>query len=391
MSKTVENSLERNRFLRTDISGKILEEVLEFADVDMPPAKQIEVVKFWDREYSIFTLSTLVKMLEVMNCKDFGDNSFSSFIFFYHNGTSQHFRSLRESRAFEELVGKKFITDQLIRDEILQLHTANGEHLIDLFEQIEKETAFDADFIADFGLSFGVFAGANTCIQRSADYITQHPQYDSLLNRLIRQRTKYEHVMSFYDAYLGKLCAKIAEKKDIDTPHLLELLTLREFIDFMRTDELPPHLNLRDECCTLFILPTPRLLVGEQAVLLLKKTLLTEEKGNADLLDKEMKGMGIYPGKVRGIVQVITDVKDLADFKEGNILVASTTLPQYNTTLTKARGIITDEGGILTHAAVCSREFKIPGIVGVKIATKVLKNGDMVEMDAGKGSIKIIE
>ena len=103
-----------------------------------------------------------------------------------------------------------------------------------------------------------------------------------------------------------------------------------------------------------------------------------------------MRGAGIYPGKVKGIVQVITGIKDLASFKKGNILVASTTLPQYNAALTKAKGIITDEGGILTHAAVCSREFKIPGIVGVKIATKALKNGDMIEMDARNGSIKVI-
>ena len=337
---------------------------MEFVEVDMPPEKQIEVVKFWDREYSIFTLSALVKMLEVMNCKDFGDNSFSSFVFFCHSGTSQHFRSLTESKIFETVVGEKFIADQLIGDEILQLHATNAEHLIGLFEQIEKGVPFDSDFIADFGLSFGVFAGANTCIQRSADYVAQHPQHGLLLNRLIKQRTKYEHVMSFYDSYLEKLCIKIAKKKGVGTPHLLKLLTLREFIDFMRTDKFPTRMEKREECCALFILPTPKLLVGEQARMLLKEMLLIEEKKNATLLNEEIKGMGIYPGKVRGVVQVITDVKDLMDFKEGNILVASTTLPQYNTTLTKAMGIITDEGGILTHGN--AREKILQGNMGFK-------------------------
>lgn len=390
MKKIINNEMKRNRFLKLDQYGRIQESVRRFIKVNAPPKKQVEVVKFWDREYSVFTLSTLVKMLEVINSQVFGNNSFSSFIFFSHKGTSEHFRSLTESRMFEEAVGKKIIANGSISDEIIKLHTINGEHLIELFTEIQKRKVFDSNFIADFGLSFGVFAGANTCIQRSADYVTQYPQQRLLLNNLIKQRTRYEHVMSFYDTHLEKLCIKIAKNKKISRPNLLKLLTLREFVDFIKTDELPPYLDKRDECCALFILPKPRLLIGKKSQLLLKKMLKNEEKRNGDLLKEEMSGTGIYPGIIKGFVQVVSHVKDLAKFRKGNILVASTTLPQYNAAFMKARGIITDEGGILTHAAVCSREFKIPGIVGVKIATKVLKNGDMIEMDSNKGTIKII-
>ena len=390
MKKISKNKSEWGRFLKIDQLGNIRESVDGFIKVNAPPKKETEIVKFWDREYSVFTLSTLVKMLEVMNHKEFGNNSFSSFVFFCHKGASQHFRSLDESRLFEEVVGKKFIANKSIGDEILKLHTVNGEHLVRLFNEIKKRNEFNSDFITDFGLSFGVFAGANTCIQRSADYVAQYHRHNSLLEKLIKQRTKYEHVMSFYDTYLEKLCAKVAKKKKVSSPRLLKLLTLREFIDFLRTSKLPPHLKERDECCTMFILPEPKLMAGKKAKLLLKRMLMNEEKRNKNLSREKLRGAGIYPGKVKGIVRVITGIKDLASFKKGNILVASTTLPQYNAALTKAIGIITDEGGILTHAAVCSREFKIPGIVGVKIATKTLKNGDMIEMDARNGSIKVI-
>ena len=57
----------------------------------------------------------------------------------------------------------------------------------------------------------------------------------------------------------------------------------------------------------------------------------------------------------------------------------------------KTRFIITDEGGLTCHAAIVSRELKIPCIVGTKIATKVLKDGDLVEADANKGIVKIIK
>jgi pyruvate,water dikinase len=56
----------------------------------------------------------------------------------------------------------------------------------------------------------------------------------------------------------------------------------------------------------------------------------------------------------------------------------------------RAVAIITNEGGLLSHAAIMSREFGKPCIVGTKIATKVLKNGDMVEVDADKGIVRKI-
>jgi phosphohistidine swiveling domain-containing protein len=55
------------------------------------------------------------------------------------------------------------------------------------------------------------------------------------------------------------------------------------------------------------------------------------------------------------------------------------------------RVIFTDIGGITSHAAIISREFRIPCIIGTKIATKILKDGDLVEVDANKGVVKIIK
>ena len=57
----------------------------------------------------------------------------------------------------------------------------------------------------------------------------------------------------------------------------------------------------------------------------------------------------------------------------------------------KAGGIVTDEGGITSHAAIIAREFKIPCVVGTKIATQIIKTGDLVEVNADKGIVKIIK
>ncbi len=104
----------------------------------------------------------------------------------------------------------------------------------------------------------------------------------------------------------------------------------------------------------------------------------------------EIQGKVGYSGKVQGRVQIIHKSKDLAVFKDGNILVTAYTAPEFVPIMKKALAIVTDTGGLTSHAAIVSRELGIPCIVGCKIATKVLKNGDMVEVDAHKGIVRKI-
>ncbi|MBI3032206.1 hypothetical protein HYY69_01920 [Candidatus Woesearchaeota archaeon] len=104
----------------------------------------------------------------------------------------------------------------------------------------------------------------------------------------------------------------------------------------------------------------------------------------------EIKGIVGSKGKTIGKVQVITKREDLQRFEEGNILVAVTTNPEYIVAMQKASAFITDEGGITCHAAIVAREMNKPCIVGTKIATKVFKNNDMIEVDGEKGIIRKI-
>ncbi|MBU3965123.1 hypothetical protein KKA96_01965, partial [Patescibacteria group bacterium] len=67
------------------------------------------------------------------------------------------------------------------------------------------------------------------------------------------------------------------------------------------------------------------------------------------------------------------------------------TRPEHLMGMKKAGAIITDDGGITCHAAIIARELGIPCIIGTKIATKVLKDGDLAEVDADKGVVKIIK
>jgi len=105
---------------------------------------------------------------------------------------------------------------------------------------------------------------------------------------------------------------------------------------------------------------------------------------------KVIKGMCASLGKAKGKVKVVKSARDIGKVEEGNILVAVMTRPDYVIGMKKAAAIVTDEGGITCHAAIVSRELKIPCIIGTRIGSRVLKDGDSVEVDADNGEVRIV-
>lgn len=104
----------------------------------------------------------------------------------------------------------------------------------------------------------------------------------------------------------------------------------------------------------------------------------------------EFKGQIAFKGKVQGAVRKTYSEKDANALLPGEILVASMTQPELMRGMMNAAAFITDEGGLLCHAAIIARELKKPCIIGTKIATKVLKDGDLVEVDADAGVVRKI-
>jgi len=102
---------------------------------------------------------------------------------------------------------------------------------------------------------------------------------------------------------------------------------------------------------------------------------------------QEIKGTVACRGKVEGRVRIIKAYDDLKEFKKGEILVAFQTQPAYVVVMAKAAAIVTDSGGITSHAAIIAREFGIPCVVGTNNATSLLKNGDKVLVNAIDGRV----
>lgn len=112
-----------------------------------------------------------------------------------------------------------------------------------------------------------------------------------------------------------------------------------------------------------------------------------EEKSNSKIISGSIANRG----KVKGIARVLTKYQDIYRVEKGDIIVATMTTPDYVSAMEKASGFITDEGGITCHAAILSREFNVPCIVGTINGTKEIQDGQMIELDAYNGKVYILK
>lgn len=129
--------------------------------------------------------------------------------------------------------------------------------------------------------------------------------------------------------------------------------------------------------------------LSQLEVVLIQNNFVFEQEHNVS--DSQIQGQVAYQGKAVGRVRNIRSRADLGNVNPGDILVAPITDAHSIQAMQRAGAFVTDEGGIMCHAAIVAREMKKPCIIGTKIATQVLHDGDLVEVDADNGVVRILE
>ena len=99
------------------------------------------------------------------------------------------------------------------------------------------------------------------------------------------------------------------------------------------------------------------------------------------------RGRPASPGFVSGKVRVLVDLDELPNIGVGEILVVKTSNPAWVVGMMNSSALISEVGGIISHAAIVAREFGIPCVVAVENASKIFKTGQMVKVDGDKGII----
>jgi pyruvate,water dikinase len=104
-----------------------------------------------------------------------------------------------------------------------------------------------------------------------------------------------------------------------------------------------------------------------------------------------LSGFGASKGRATGRACIVSGPDDFARLKQGDILVAPFTTPAYNVVLPLLAGVVTDKGGILSHAAIVAREFSIPAVVGCGDATQVIADSALIRIDGATGLVEVVE
>ena len=104
----------------------------------------------------------------------------------------------------------------------------------------------------------------------------------------------------------------------------------------------------------------------------------------------ELRGTGVSPGVARGPARILRGLDEAARLRAGDVLVTSVTQPSWTPLFGIARAVVTEVGGMLSHTAVASREFGIPAVVNVRDATRLLKDGQLIELDGAAGTIRVL-
>jgi phosphohistidine swiveling domain-containing protein len=111
--------------------------------------------------------------------------------------------------------------------------------------------------------------------------------------------------------------------------------------------------------------------------------------GMPEMQDREIKGQAASKGVVRARARIIHSLAESERLQPGEVLVCTTTAPPWTPLFAIAGAVVTDSGGVLSHSAICAREYAIPCVVATQVATKVIPDGAMVTVDGGKGTVTI--
>jgi len=321
----------------------------------------------------------VVRDLSLLSCSIFGESQsvvikkkfgvkFDTFWSIKNNQVSLY-RSEKENSKFSKVIASHCRRDKKYAKNL----SKKLIKLTDWFNYFLKENKKTVDFknkAKSFLINYKNFYAFHQAVYWGGDYLskTKNKNYDDLAIDILKYAYKYnELIIPKIENYFKKL----------------------KITNFLYDEIINRRTKILSGVSLLFF-GGRRFVLSPSETEKLEK-IINDKQNHANNLIKEFKGLSATKGIYKGKVRLVTDLNNLKDVKAGDILVTHMTRPQFNLQIKNSGAIVTNEGGVLCHAALLAREFNIPCIVGTKIATKVLHDGDLVEVDADNGVVRILE
>ncbi|MEK7463624.1 MAG: PEP-utilizing enzyme [Patescibacteria group bacterium] len=329
--------------------------------------------------------------------------SYSDTLFYIHDGYTEIMRPPQEHTVeFKEFLLKKIDDDPnwlkketgafdslvqeinfFYKDSVKMIERGvDNESLVEIYEKyLEYITKAMGPFITMYWIPNWL---ENDSVRKE--------KYKNEIQIALQYRKKTENLFPDGAVLTDKILMKVSELTQIEQK-LMRVLSGEELIDYLRNDK-EINLSELEKRVIGFIYSKDGIILTDNTEQSLKsafESLGYEYVPKVSIETKEIRGQSACKGIAKGRVRIIMSKKDIGLLEQGEILVTSMTTPEYLPAMQKSSAFVTDEGGITCHAAIVARELGKPCIIGTKNATQILKNGDMVEVDANAGIIRILK
>jgi len=302
-------------------------------------------------------------------------------LFIHKKGTVSFFIRENELQEFGHFLAD-IVRDQPSKvEQMLTILKKKTDDLLVVMNELQDDIPSSEEY-QKFLEIFDNYLGHYVFMKKTVDFL-EHDLLEKYFPLFKDARMYSELVYSKSETFFRGLVKLIGEKENVDH-NLLTCLMKEELEEYIAHGVLPDIRILQqrfDASLLTYEDGELHIIYGEDA--------LEMENRIAHQDDQTvLKGVVAYPGKVIGKCKIIFDPFEQRDFVEGEILVTGMTRPEFVPYMGKAAAIVTDAGGMLCHAAITSREMKKPCIVATERATKFLKDGDLVEVDADNGIVR---
>lgn len=347
------------------------------------------------REYTILGITSVIDAMVGKTLQSVYGTTLADLISVVKDGTYWHFQLTGD----RERVSRAFLKKVAANNFNLEEEYKRFDQEVAEFEKIlyAPETDFNLKTFLDFfnyyqSLFPIAYAGMDSADFADELQVTSQESYVAWATKVrLRGEVIYKDgEMKFLPRYTKWLAKNIFTDYSAEELRYLTGLELRDYI--LNQQPLPTPAVLHDRKTLLFIQQTAlsqtTLLQGQAAIEKITELKLLEQPEDEVTAVRELKGKTAFPGIVRGLVRIVRTRQDMANFKDNEIIVSGMTDPSYLPIMKRAAAFVTNEGGLLCHAAIVARELKKPCVIGTKFATHAFKEGEMIEVDATAGLVR---
>jgi phosphohistidine swiveling domain-containing protein len=285
--------------------------------------------------------------------------------------------------AYCQVLVREVIKNPKVAQKWAKDTVVTAKKLIDLLERVKAKKQFSFQNLSELKGLFYLHIPPHFSMKKVIDYLPERLR-ERVKPGLVKARLKTENLFNLVDEVLNSYSNLVAKSAKFPK-ELAQFLTIEEIQIFLEKNKIPSKRILieRSQGTAIFC-------KGKKTTVITGARFTKLIEGLAGKKNLSLKGSIGYPGKATGRAKLVFDPKKSQDFKLGDILVTGMTRPEFLPLMKKAGAFVTDAGGLLSHAAIVARELKKPCVLGTGSATRVFKDGDLLEVDANKGIVRKI-